>query len=51
MWVLNEEEDYDIAMRLGVDGIMTDYPTRLKEYYDAKRDSDPSQRLLPHGQS
>lgn len=46
LWVLNEEEDYDFAVRLRVDGIMTDYPTRLKEYYDARRGSDPARRLL-----
>ena len=46
MWVLNEESDYDFAVRLGVDGIMTDYPTRLKEYYNARRGSDPTRRLL-----
>lgn len=40
MWVLNQEEDYDLAMRLGVDGIMTDYPTRLAKYYDSRRARD-----------
>lgn len=32
LWVLNREADFARAKQLGVDGIMTDYPTRLKSY-------------------
>lgn len=32
MWVLNSEEQFDRAMHVGVDGIMTDYPIKLAEY-------------------
>ncbi|XP_023225358.1 lysophospholipase D GDPD1-like [Centruroides sculpturatus] len=32
LWVINEDEDFQNAFKLGVTGVMTDYPTRLKEY-------------------
>ncbi|XP_071791100.1 lysophospholipase D GDPD1-like isoform X1 [Asterias amurensis] len=32
VWVLNSEEQFDRAMHVGVDGIMTDYPIKLAEY-------------------
>ena len=32
MWVLNSDEQFDRAMYVGVDGIMTDYPVKLAEY-------------------
>ncbi len=32
VWVLNSEEQFDRAMHVGVDGIMTDYPVKLAEY-------------------
>lgn len=31
-WVLNEEDEYRIAIEAGVDGIMTDYPERLAKF-------------------
>ncbi|CAF0813928.1 unnamed protein product [Brachionus calyciflorus] len=31
-WVLNEEEEFKDAIELGVNGIITDYPSRLIEY-------------------
>uniref|UniRef100_A0A914WQ81 GP-PDE domain-containing protein n=1 Tax=Plectus sambesii TaxID=2011161 RepID=A0A914WQ81_9BILA len=34
VWVLNDNEDYERAFRLGADGIMTDFPTKLREYLD-----------------
>eukprot|EP00118_Oscarella_pearsei_P004348 m.18433 g.18433 ORF g.18433 m.18433 type:complete len:329 (+) comp27660_c0_seq1:2432-3418(+) len=33
VWVLNEEEDYEVAMNLGATGIMTDLPTNLSAYF------------------
>jgi glycerophosphoryl diester phosphodiesterase len=30
--VLDENDEFQIAMDLGVDGIMTDYPTKMIEY-------------------
>jgi len=36
LWVLNNEEDYQQAMELGVTGIMTDYPSKLKKFFDEK---------------
>ena len=34
LWVLNDEGDFDRAFRLGADGVMTDFPTKLKDYLD-----------------
>ncbi|XP_071944080.1 lysophospholipase D GDPD1-like [Antedon mediterranea] len=36
LWVLNEEDDWERALRLGVSGIMTDYPTQLKNFMETK---------------
>ena len=35
-WVLNDEEDFESAIRLGVDGIMTDYPQKLIDFINRK---------------
>jgi glycerophosphoryl diester phosphodiesterase len=35
-WVLNETKDFEKAIELGANGIMTDRPTLLKEYLDTK---------------
>ncbi|XP_072502969.1 lysophospholipase D GDPD1 isoform X1 [Notamacropus eugenii] len=32
VWVLNEEHEYKKAFDLGATGVMTDYPTKLKEF-------------------
>ncbi|ETE58846.1 Glycerophosphodiester phosphodiesterase domain-containing protein 1 [Ophiophagus hannah] len=32
IWVLNEDQEYKRAFDLGATGVMTDYPTRLKEF-------------------
>lgn len=34
IWVLNDEEDFRRAFDLGATGIMTDYPTKLKEFLE-----------------
>lgn len=34
IWVLNDEEDFDRAMKYGATGIMTDFPTRLKQFLE-----------------
>ncbi|KAM9319452.1 lysophospholipase D GDPD1 [Gastrophryne carolinensis] len=34
IWVLNNEEEYKRAFDLGATGVMTDYPTRLKEFLE-----------------
>ncbi|KAJ9595602.1 hypothetical protein L9F63_013198 [Diploptera punctata] len=31
-WVLNDEEEFRTAFELGASGVMTDYPTRLKNF-------------------
>jgi len=36
-WVLNDEEDFDAAFHLGFDGVMTDFPSKLKSYLDKKQ--------------
>ncbi|XP_051966264.1 lysophospholipase D GDPD1-like isoform X2 [Xyrauchen texanus] len=37
VWVLNDEEDFKRAFDLGATGIMTDYPTKLKEYMEENK--------------
>ena len=34
LWVLNNEEDFDRAFKFGVDGVMTDFPTKLSQYLE-----------------
>ncbi|XP_035241488.1 lysophospholipase D GDPD1 [Anguilla anguilla] len=34
VWVLNDEEDFQRAFALGATGVMTDYPTKLKEFME-----------------
>ncbi|XP_060799658.1 lysophospholipase D GDPD1 isoform X2 [Neoarius graeffei] len=34
VWVLNDEEDFKRAFALGATGVMTDYPTKLKEFME-----------------
>ncbi|KAF7699860.1 lysophospholipase D GDPD1 [Silurus meridionalis] len=43
VWVLNDEEDFKRAFDLGATGVMTDYPTKLKEFME---NSIPSTSLL-----
>ncbi|KAM6165799.1 lysophospholipase D GDPD3 [Erethizon dorsatum] len=33
-WCLNEESDFEVAFTLGATGVMTDYPTALRQYLD-----------------
>jgi len=37
LWVLNTEEEYERAFNLGVHGVMTDYPTKLKQYLEKNK--------------
>ncbi|KAM3615845.1 uncharacterized protein V6R79_008639 [Siganus canaliculatus] len=34
IWVLNDDEDFQRAFDLGATGVMTDFPTRLKDFMD-----------------
>lgn len=34
VWVLNDEEDFRRAFDLGATGVMTDFPSRLKDFMD-----------------
>ncbi|KAI4905195.1 hypothetical protein NFI96_013915, partial [Prochilodus magdalenae] len=34
VWVLNDDEDFKRAFDLGATGVMTDYPTKLKEFME-----------------
>ena len=36
-WTINDVEDMKYLIEIGADGIMTDYPHRLQEVYDAER--------------
>lgn len=49
LWVLNDDEEFECALQLGVTGIMTDYPTKLKkflsdhpQFVNSKDSYDPS---------
>ncbi|XP_012587371.1 PREDICTED: glycerophosphodiester phosphodiesterase domain-containing protein 3 isoform X3 [Condylura cristata] len=33
-WCLNEESDFEVAFNLGASGVLTDYPTALRQYLD-----------------
>ncbi|KAI1893696.1 hypothetical protein AGOR_G00126350 [Albula goreensis] len=39
VWVLNDEEDFKRAFDLGATGVMTDYPTKLKEFMERQSTS------------
>ena len=41
IWVLNDEEDFQRAFDLGATGVMTDFPTRLREFLDLNGISKP----------
>lgn len=32
LWVLNEDDQFERAFKYGVDGVMTDFPTRLTDF-------------------
>lgn len=32
LWVLNTEEEFELAIKLGVDGVITDYPMKLIKF-------------------
>ena len=36
-WVLNTDEDFDAAFKVGFNGVMTDFPSKLKIYLDKKQ--------------
>lgn len=36
VWVLNDEEDFKRAFDLGATGVMTDYPTKLRDFLEKK---------------
>jgi len=37
LWVLNNEDQYERAFNLGVQGVMTDFPYRLQQFLEKKR--------------
>ena len=42
LWVLNDESEFEMAFnKLKVAGVMTDHPTRLKNYLDSGNGSQP----------
>ena len=44
LWVLNDESEFELAFnKLKVAGVMTDYPTRLKNYLDSGNAPQPVQ--------
>lgn len=43
LWVLNEDSEFNLAFnKLKVAGVMTDYPTRLKNYLDSGNGPPPA---------
>ncbi|XP_071481609.1 lysophospholipase D GDPD1-like [Diadema antillarum] len=46
LWVLNSEREWNRAIKLKVDGIMTDYPSKLKNFCDVKGFSTSRDPLL-----
>lgn len=42
-WTINDPDEMKTLIQKGVDGIMTDYPHRLKEVYDSYGSSDQNQ--------
>ena len=34
IWVLNDDEDFQRAFDLGATGVMTDFPTKLKDFIE-----------------
>ena len=42
VFVLNKEESFSVAEKYNVDGIMTDFPSRLIKYHSDKKDSSGS---------
>ncbi|XP_068601545.1 lysophospholipase D GDPD1 [Brachionichthys hirsutus] len=41
IWVLNDDEDFQRAFDLGATGVMTDFPSRLKDFMDRNGISKP----------
>lgn len=42
LWVLNDDSEFEMAFnKLKVAGVMTDHPTRLKNYLDSGNGSQP----------
>lgn len=41
IWVLNDDEDFRRAFDLGATGVMTDFPTRLRDFMDKNGISKP----------
>lgn len=35
LWVLNSEEEFERAFKIGATGVMTDFPTTLANYLDS----------------
>ena len=42
-WTVNDPEDMERAIALGVDGLITDYPDRLRSVLESKRIDVPTQ--------
>ena len=34
VWVLKDDEDYERAYRLGADGVLSDFPAKLRNFLD-----------------
>lgn len=52
LWVLNNEDEFEAASELGVNAIMTDYPSRLDRYFKSRTETLESngarKKMGPH---
>lgn len=46
LWVLNDEEEFEQALKCGVTGIMTDFPTKLSQFLQNNPSLLPGHRSL-----
>ena len=47
LFIINEESDFDHCFdTLGVDGVMTDYPTKLEDYLKRRTNAKEGSPLL-----
>ena len=52
LFIINEETDFDHCFdTLGVDGVMTDYPTKLEAYLKRRTNFKEDSHLLEEGKT
>ena len=47
LWVINHDDEFEYAFdELGVAGVMTDYPTKLREFLDRRQSTQSEKEPL-----